>query len=83
MSLCTAISLLVLLGPAQDEAPIAYRISFDNAAHHEASVTITYSELPPADLELRMSRTSPGRYALHDFARHVYESAPVVAAGRR
>lgn len=34
-------------------------------------VELTLRNLPAAPLELRLSRTSPGRYALHDFARNV------------
>ena len=43
-------------------------------------VEATFSELPAAPLELRMSRSSPGRYSLHDFAKNVYD---VHAFGRR
>ena len=49
-----------------------YKISFKNAVHHEAMVEITFSNLENKVLELRMSRTSPGRYALHEFAKNVY-----------
>ncbi|MFD2532922.1 M61 family metallopeptidase [Gracilimonas halophila] len=49
-----------------------YKISFDNAVHHEAEVSITYTNLEKKVLEVRMSRTSPGRYALHEFAKNVY-----------
>jgi predicted metalloprotease with PDZ domain len=54
-------------------APVEYRISFENRAHREAEVEITYRDLGPGPLELRMSRTSPGRYALHEFAKNVYD----------
>lgn len=49
-----------------------YEISFDNAVHHEAEVTATFSGLENKILELNMSRASPGRYALHEFAKNVY-----------
>jgi predicted metalloprotease with PDZ domain len=32
-----------------------------------------FGELGDAPLELRMSRSSPGRYAVHDFAKNVYD----------
>lgn len=51
----------------------SYSISFENAEHHEAFITAEFTELENAILELRMSRTSPGRYALHEFAKNVYE----------
>ena len=49
-----------------------YEISFDNAVHHEAEISVTYTNLDEKVLEVRMSRTSPGRYALHEFAKNVY-----------
>ncbi len=50
----------------------SYEISFENAVHHEAKVSVTYTNLDQEVLELRMSRSSPGRYALHEFAKNVY-----------
>ena len=67
---CSGGSMLSAI-PA-DEAPIEYEISFENAAHHEARVSVTFSSITTEKLEVRMCRTSPGRYALHDFARNVY-----------
>jgi predicted metalloprotease with PDZ domain len=55
------------------QAPIQYEIAFPNAEHHEARITITYRDLDPGPLQLRMSRSSPGRYALHEFAKNVYD----------
>ena len=54
-----------------------YRISFENAVHHEAEVEIHYTNLEDKVLEIRMSRTSPGRYALHEFAKNVYSASAV------
>ena len=65
-------------GPAVD-----YEISFPNTAHHQAQVTVRYTRLPARPLELRMSRSSPGRYALHEFAKNVYDVKAFDAAGRR
>lgn len=50
----------------------SYTISFDNAVHHEAVVNATFKNLKENDLEFRMSRTSPGRYALHEFMKNIY-----------
>ncbi|MEQ9402558.1 MAG: PDZ domain-containing protein [Cyclobacteriaceae bacterium] len=50
-----------------------YSISFENAVHHEARVEATFDNLENKVLSLRMSRTSPGRYALHEFAKNVYD----------
>ena len=49
-----------------------YNISFPNAEHHEAEITATFPNITTDDLVVRMSRTSPGRYALHEFAKNVY-----------
>ncbi|MFK2818906.1 peptidase M61 [Flavobacteriaceae sp. LMIT009] len=50
-----------------------YQISFENAVHHEAKVEATFTNLINKEVEFRMSRTSPGRYALHEFVKNVYE----------
>tara|TARA_R110001583_G_scaffold40690_3_gene129720 strand:- start:2923 stop:4686 length:1764 start_codon:yes stop_codon:yes gene_type:complete len=50
-----------------------YSISFDNAVHHEAFVTATFENLKEGDVEFIMSRSSPGRYALHEFIKNVYK----------
>lgn len=61
--------LSVLIVVAQTNT---YEISFENAVHHEASINATFSNLEMDTVSLRMSRTSPGRYALHEFAKNVY-----------
>jgi predicted metalloprotease with PDZ domain len=53
-------------------AQIVYEVSFPNAVHHEARISVTFTDLPAPALELRMSRSSPGRYAIHEFAKNVY-----------
>ncbi len=57
---------------AQSQTVTKYEISFENAVHHEAEISVTYTNLENKVLEVRMSRTSPGRYALHEFAKNVY-----------
>ncbi|MBR9854787.1 MAG: M61 family metallopeptidase [Algicola sp.] len=49
-----------------------YKISFENAVHHEAVIEASFPNLTSDRVEFRMSRTSPGRYALHEFAKNVY-----------
>ena len=55
------------------QAPIAYRLSFPEREHRVMNVEVTFSDLPAGPLQLRMSRASPGRYALHDFAKNVFD----------
>lgn len=63
-------------------APTQYEVSFDNARHHEAQVVATYRGVPKGPLKLRMSRSSPGRYAIHEFAKNVYQVSAVDGAGK-
>ncbi len=49
-----------------------YNVSFENPSHHEALIKINFPNLPDNDLTVMMSRSSPGRYALHEFAKNVY-----------
>jgi predicted metalloprotease with PDZ domain len=61
---------------------IVYELSFDNAVHHEAEVKATFSGVSQTPLEVRMSRSSPGRYALHEFAKNVYNVRAFDGEGR-
>ena len=36
-------------------------------------VEVAFRDVPAGPLEIRMSRTSPGRYALHEFAKNVFD----------
>jgi predicted metalloprotease with PDZ domain len=55
-------------GPA-----VRYAVSFPNAVHHEARIKATFAGLTPGkNLTVRMARSSPGRYALHEFIKNVY-----------
>ena len=51
---------------------VEYSISFPNAVHHEAEVTLNILNVPAGPLTFRMSRSSPGRYATHEFGKNVY-----------
>lgn len=53
--------------------PIYYAISFPNAAHHEAEIVLTIPAAPVGILNLRMSRSSAGRYATHEFGKNIYD----------
>ncbi|SMO47395.1 Predicted metalloprotease, contains C-terminal PDZ domain [Gracilimonas mengyeensis] len=66
------IAILLLTLTSRAQTLTKYHISFENAVHHEAEISVTYTNLENKVLEVRMSRTSPGRYALHEFAKNVY-----------
>src|SRR5688572_28876340 len=77
-----AIFLLAALqaNPAIDT--VRYAASFPNAVHREAEVTVTFPAGSHDTLEVRMSRSSPGRYAIHEFAKNVYNVRATDGAGR-
>lgn len=64
-------------------APVEYDVRFDNAVHHEAQVAVTYRNVGKAPLRLEMSRSSPGRYAIHEFAKNVYSVSARDGRGRQ
>ena len=45
-------------------------------------VEVVFPDVPTAPLQVRMSRTSPGRYALHEFSKNVYDVVVTDGAGR-
>lgn len=63
------LSVFSRFGQAQ---AIRYDMSFPNAVHHEAQISLTVSQLPKQAAVFRMSRSSPGRYATHEFGKNVY-----------
>lgn len=72
ISLILGVILLMPIGSLTAQTANEYTISFENRNQNEAYVTATFSNLNPSTLEVRMSRSSPGRYALHEFAKNVY-----------
>ena len=74
--------LLLLPTTALAQVPVRYEVAFPNAVHHEARISIVFEGVSAGPLELRMSRSSPGRYALHEFAKNVYGVEAVDGAGK-
>ena len=68
LALCVSFS-----ATAYAQSPVSYRLSFPEAQHHRMQVDIVFPDVPTGTLEVLMSTTSPGRYAIHDFARNVYD----------
>jgi predicted metalloprotease with PDZ domain len=77
-------TLAVHGGPAAAVAPpVVYDVSFPNAVHHEARVAVAFHGLRTGrPLEVLMARSSPGRYALHEFAKNVYGVTAADGRGR-
>jgi predicted metalloprotease with PDZ domain len=73
VTLWTLGAVLGFLAPAFAQAPVVYRVSFPEAEHHRMQVEVTFPDVPAGPLEVIMSRTSPGRYAVHEFAKNVFD----------
>ena len=52
--------------------PITYRVTFPEPEHHWMQVEMTVSGLAATPFQARMSRSSPGRYAVHEFSKNVF-----------
>ena len=79
----TLTALLVLLPVvAAAQAPVEYRLSFPQPEHRWMQVEVTFNDVPEGALQVRMSRSSPGRYAVHEFAKNVYNVRVTDTAGK-
>src|SRR5215831_15301806 len=71
------------LGPGvHAQSPIHYTLSFPEPQHRWMQVEASFPDVTQPTLELRVSRSSPGRYSLHDFAKNVYDVHAFGADGR-
>ncbi|MER2996006.1 M61 family metallopeptidase [Pontibacter populi] len=73
---------VLLTIPLSAQQKITYNLSFPNAVHHEAEISVTFSGIKSDTLEVLMSRSSPGRYALHEFAKNVYSVKATDSQGK-
>ncbi|MEQ9167743.1 MAG: M61 family peptidase, partial [Fulvivirga sp.] len=76
------LSFLLLIGLIANAQTNSFTISFDNAVHHEAEVKATFPDITESTFSVRMSRTSPGRYAIHEFAKNVYNVVATDSKGK-
>lgn len=53
--------------------PVTYRLSFPEPQHRWMQVEAVFPKVGGAPLDVHMSRSSPGRYAIHEFAKNVYD----------
>ena len=72
--LLSAVVVVLITGPAAfaQSTPTTYRVTFPEPEHHWLQVEATYTGLGTAPLKARMSRSSPGRYAVHEFSKNVF-----------
>ena len=68
--------------PQPAQAPIEYLLSFPEPHQRWMQVEMTVQDLGPRPLRVRMSRSSPGRYAVHEFAKNVWDVAAVDGVGQ-
>lgn len=62
-----------LCAMAAEAQKISYIVSFPNIVHHEATISLTVNNIQQRNAIFRMSRSSPGRYATHEFGKNVYD----------
>lgn len=63
--------------------PVEYTLSFPAPEHRWMQVEARFPGVPNGPLQVRMARTSPGRYALHEFAKNVFDVSIVGGKGQR
>ena len=71
-SIWNLIFLAALALPVWSQQSVRYDLRFPNAVHHEAEVRATFTGITDPVLHVVMSCSSPGRYALHEFAKNIY-----------
>lgn len=74
--------LTLIVNAIQAQLPIRYEVSLDNIRQHEAIITVEFTALPPQPLEVIMPSASPGRYAVHHFAKNVFSEKAFDAQGQ-
>jgi len=72
----------LLAAGGSDQPAVTYRVSFPAPQHHYAQVEVLFPGIPDAPLQARMSRSSPGRYALHEYAKNVFDVHAYDSSGR-
>ena len=63
------------------QAPIQYHLNLDDIGQHELNIIVEFPSVPLGALQVRMPRASPGRYAVHNFAKNVYDVKAFDAKG--
>lgn len=80
-----AVLAVLATGPAlppQDGTPVAYTFDFPAPDRRVVEVEAVFVGVGPGPFEIRFSRTSPGRYALHEFAKNVFGERAADGRGR-
>ena len=72
-ALAACVLSLLIASTAAAQSPVQYKLSFPEPEHHYVEVEVTWPGVTAATLEARMSRSSPGRYAVHEFSKNVFD----------
>jgi predicted metalloprotease with PDZ domain len=81
--LCSLLLAFSIALPAAAQTPITYRVTFPEPEHHWLQVDMTVAGLGSQPLHARMSRSSPGRYAVHEFAKNIFWIEAYDGSGKR
>ena len=78
-----AIALHAAAASAAAQTPVTYRVSVPEPEHHWLQVEATFPDAPRGPFTINMSRSSPGRYATHEFSKNIFEFTAYDGAGRK
>jgi predicted metalloprotease with PDZ domain len=78
---CFVLSMTMLLSAYAQK--VVYKVSFPNAVHHEAHIDLTVTGIALKPAIFKMSRSSPGRYATHEFGKNVYDVTASDQSGKK
>jgi predicted metalloprotease with PDZ domain len=78
------VGLFLITGSASAyaQAPVSYHVSIPEPQHHWMQVEAVFPDLSAGPAHILMSRSSPGRYTLHEFVKNVYDVQIDDGAGR-
>jgi predicted metalloprotease with PDZ domain len=82
-SICFIALLFPTLARADDRSTIVYKVTIPEPEHHWLQVEAIFPALDKRPLNLQMSRSSPGRYAVTDFAKNVFWLEVYDSKGRK
>ena len=77
----TMIALQLGALAASAQAPVTYRVSVPEPQHHWLQVEAVFPAGGRGPLVVHMSRSSPGRYAVHEFSKNIFAFKAYDGAG--
>jgi predicted metalloprotease with PDZ domain len=82
LALVVVFAVLAFALASAQTAEVSYRVTIPSPAQHWLQVEATFPALGSAPLRVFMSRSSPGRYAVHEFAKNVFSFEAFDGQGR-